>query len=73
MSPRWVGEVILPLLISAKVRTGTAYVPKGAWLRSSESGQTINALIPGHKADLAGGACYNDTQVDIEAVRGEEP
>ena len=63
------GEVILPLKISARIRRGTAYVPKGSWLRSSETGQTINALIPGHKADLAGGACYNDTQVDIESAR----
>ena len=62
------GEVILPLVISATIRSGTAYVPKGAWLRNSPTGQTINALIPGHKADIAGGACYNDTAVDIEAV-----
>jgi anaerobic selenocysteine-containing dehydrogenase len=64
------GEVILPLRISPRIRSGTAYVPKGSWLRNSGNGQTINALIPGHKADLAGGACYNDTQVDIEAAGG---
>ena len=61
------GEVVLPLVISSKVRTATVYVPKGAWLRGSPTGQTINALIPGHKADIAGGACYNDAVVDIEA------
>ena len=60
--------VILPLLVSSKVRTGTVYVPKGAWLRNSPTGQTINALVPGHKADIAGGACYNDATVDIEAA-----
>lgn len=60
------GEVVLPLLVSDKVRPDTVYVPKGAWLRGSPTGQTINALIPGHRADIAGGACYNDTQVDIE-------
>jgi anaerobic selenocysteine-containing dehydrogenase len=63
------GEVVLPLQISSSIRTGTVYVPKGAWLRSSESGQTINALIPGHKADIAGGACYNDARVDIVALQ----
>lgn len=62
------GEVILPLVISANIRSGTAYVPKGAWLKSSHTGQTINALVPGHKADIAGGACYNDATVDIEAA-----
>ena len=62
------GEVVLPLAISPRVRSDTVYVPKGGWLRSSVTGQTINALIPGHKADIAGGACYNDARVDIEAV-----
>lgn len=61
------GEVVLPLMISDRVRTNTVYVPKGAWLKNSPTGQTINSLIPGHKADIAGGACYNDASVDIEA------
>jgi len=58
-------EVLLRLAVSDKVKSGLLYVPKGAWLNSSESGLTINALIPGHKADMADGACYNDAQVDI--------
>ncbi|MEH6584225.1 MAG: molybdopterin dinucleotide binding domain-containing protein, partial [Halioglobus sp.] len=62
------GEVILPLLISSKVRPSTVYVPKGSWLSSSVTGQTINALIPGHRADIAGGACYNDARVDVAAL-----
>ncbi len=62
------GEVILPLVVSSSVRTDTVYVPKGAWLRGNTTGQTINALIPGHRADIAGGACYNDARVDIEAI-----
>jgi hypothetical protein len=45
------------------------YVPKGAWFASSESGLSINALIPGHKADMADGACYNDAQVNIASIR----
>lgn len=60
-------EVVMPLSVSDKVRCSTLYVPKGAWIKDSETGQTINALIPGHKADIAGGACYNDTTVDVEA------
>ena len=63
------GEVILPLVISDKVRAATVYVPKGAWLKNSSTGQTINALIPGHRADIAGGACYNDAQVDVAGAR----
>jgi anaerobic selenocysteine-containing dehydrogenase len=59
------GEVELPLVITDRVRPGTVYVPKGAWLRNSPTGQTINALIPGHKSDLHDGACYYDCSVDI--------
>ena len=62
------GEVQLPLCVTDSVRTGTVYVPKGAWRADSPTGQTVNALIPGHKADLAGGACYYDCTVDIEAI-----
>ena len=61
-------QVVLHLLLSDKVKSGLLYVPKGAWFASSESGLSINALIPGHKADMADGACYNDAQVNITSV-----
>lgn len=61
-------EVILELSLSDKVKPGVLYVPKGAWSSDSESNLTINALIPSHKADMADGACYNDTLVDIYAA-----
>jgi anaerobic selenocysteine-containing dehydrogenase len=60
--------VILHLQISDLVKPGVLVVPKGAWLSSSESSLSVNALIPGHKADMADGACYNDTQVDVVRV-----
>lgn len=60
------GEVLLPLTLSDRVKPGTVHVPKGGWISSSANGHTINALIPGHKADLAGGACYYDCTVDIQ-------
>ena len=59
------GEVVLKLRTTSAVRPGTLYVPKGSWLRTSETGQTINALIPDHRSDLVDGACYNDAQVEI--------
>lgn len=59
------GGVTLPLKITDTVKRGTLYTPKGAWLKSEKN--TINVLVPGHKADIAGGACYNDTQVKVEA------
>jgi anaerobic selenocysteine-containing dehydrogenase len=58
------GEVVLRLETTSAVRRGTLYVPKGSWLHTSETGQTINALVPGQRTDL-GGVCFYDTQVDV--------
>src|SRR5258706_1909538 len=59
------GEVFLPLRITAAVRSGVVSSEKGAWLRTSRNGQTVSALAPTHKADLAHGACYNDARVEV--------
>jgi anaerobic selenocysteine-containing dehydrogenase len=63
------GEVFLPLKITASVRPGVISSEKGAWLRTSRNGQTVSALAPTHKADLADGACFNDARVEVEALR----
>ena len=61
------GEVQLRARLSDKMRRGVVYSPKGAWRRSSATGQTTNALITADlKADIAGGAIYNETYVDID-------
>ena len=45
------------------------YSPKGTWLASSASGQTVNALIPSDiRADIVGGACYNETYAELERL-----
>ncbi|MEM1114430.1 MAG: molybdopterin-dependent oxidoreductase [Pseudomonadota bacterium] len=62
------GEVEMPLQVSERMRPGVIYVPKGAWLDASPTGQSVNALIPGHKSDLAEGACYYDCRVDVVAA-----
>jgi anaerobic selenocysteine-containing dehydrogenase len=60
------GEVVLRARITEDVPPGVVYCAKGAWLGSSPSGQTVNALISAdNKADIMDGACYNDTFVDI--------
>ncbi len=61
------GQVYLPLRVTASVRPGVVSSDKGAWLRTSPNGQTVAALAPTHKADLAEGACFNDTRVDVAA------
>jgi anaerobic selenocysteine-containing dehydrogenase len=59
------GEVHLPLKVTDRVRPGVVSTLKGAWFCTSDNGQTVSALAPGHHADIAGGACYNDTRVDV--------
>jgi len=61
------GEVHLPLKITDAVRPGVVSSLKGAWFSTSDNGQTVSALVPGHHADIAGGACFNDTRVEVAA------
>lgn len=60
------GKVFLPLRVTPAVRPGVVCSEKGAWLRTSPNGQTVSALAPTDKADLAAGACYNDARVEVE-------
>jgi anaerobic selenocysteine-containing dehydrogenase len=62
------GEVHLPVRVTDAVRPGVVCSLKGAWMKTSDNGQTVSALAPTHHADLAGGACYNDTRVEVESV-----
>ncbi len=61
------GEVYLLLQLTDSIRPGVVSSDKGAWLRTASNGQTISALAPTHKADLAEGACYNDSRVEVAA------
>jgi anaerobic selenocysteine-containing dehydrogenase len=61
------GSVILPLVITEAISRGVVASEKGAWLATSPTGQTISALVSAdERADLAQGACYNDTGVEVE-------
>jgi anaerobic selenocysteine-containing dehydrogenase len=63
------GEVVLPLRVTEAVPPGVVASEKGAWLASSPTGQTISALCSADdRADLAQGACYNDTAVEVRAA-----
>lgn len=60
------GAVVLVAEISEDVQPGVLYSPKGTWLATSETGQTVNALISADlKTDIMEGACYNDTYVEV--------
>jgi anaerobic selenocysteine-containing dehydrogenase len=60
------GAVILRLEITDDVPPGVVASEKGAWLSTSRTGQTISALVSAdQRADLAEGACFNDTPVEV--------
>lgn len=61
------GEVVVPLRISNSICPGTACLPKGAWRKASRNGYTSTALCPTTVNVVAGGACFNDARVEIEA------
>lgn len=65
------GEVHLPLKVTDRVAPGVVATLKGAWLSTSENGQTISALCPTHHADIAEGACFNDARVEVGALGRE--
>jgi anaerobic selenocysteine-containing dehydrogenase len=52
--------------IDASLRPGLATMPKGSWCRDFATGLTANALTPDTLSDLADGACFNDTRVEVE-------
>jgi anaerobic selenocysteine-containing dehydrogenase len=63
------GAVVLRLQITNSVPPGVVASEKGAWLVTSPTGQTISALVSADdRADLAEGACFNDTSVEVSAV-----
>jgi anaerobic selenocysteine-containing dehydrogenase len=61
------GEIRLPLRISDALPRGVVCTLKGAWLATSDNGQTVSALCPAHHADISEGACFNDARVEVGA------
>ena len=60
--------VTLKLRITDATREGVLYSPKGTWRSTSETGFTVNALIPSDiRTDIEDGACYHETFVDVRA------
>ena len=62
------GEIHLPLRVSDAVPRGVVATLKGAWLATSDNGQTVSALCPAHHADISEGACFNDARVEVAAT-----
>ena len=58
-------ELAIAARVDPDARPGVAVMPKGLWCREIAGGLTANALVPDTLSDLAGGACFNDTRVDV--------
>ncbi len=63
------GEVILNANVGQVVPPGVLCSLKGAWLETSPTNQTVNALIDSSsRTDIGDGADFNDTYADIEII-----
>ena len=62
------GTTELIARISEGTRPGVAYSAKGMWLASSSTDQTVNSLVIDIRSDIADGACFNDTYVEISGA-----
>jgi anaerobic selenocysteine-containing dehydrogenase len=58
-------ELVVAARVDADGRPGVAVMAKGLWCRDVAGGLTANALVPDTLSDLAGGACFNDTRVEV--------
>ncbi len=63
-------RIELTVNVTNDVRPGVAVVTKGYWARSfgHEDGLSLNALIPRGVEPLAGGACFNDTRIEVAGI-----
>lgn len=63
------GQTTLRLVVTDATRQGVLYSPKGTWRQTSDTGLTVNALIPSDlRTDIEDGACYNETFVEIKSA-----
>ena len=61
------GRVTLQVVVTDATLEGVLYSPKGTWRHTSDTGFTVNALIPSDlRTDIEDGACYNETFVEME-------
>ena len=60
-----VAEIEIDLVIDETLRPGVCFMPKGLWLRATQTGLTSNAFAPDELNDLASGACFNDARVEV--------
>ena len=62
------GEIHCLVRTNQDMKPGTVGLPKGLWRKSTMNGSTANALVSDASTDVGGGACFNDTRVDVTRV-----
>ena len=63
------GETFLTARITDSVLPGVLYTPKGTWLSTSETGQTVNALLNADiRTDIEDGACCNEAFCEVSHI-----
>ncbi len=62
------GAVVANLRISDHIRPGVVVLPKGVWRKASSNGLTSTALVADTLETVAGGACFNDARVEVQAA-----
>ncbi len=68
------GETHLVAKVTNAVLPGVLYTPKGTWLASSQTNQTINALLDADlRTDIENGACCNEADCDVARLQAHEP
>ena len=60
------GEVHCRVKLSELVCPGVVSMPKGAWRKASQNGQTATALAPDTASFVGNGACFNDARVEVQ-------
>lgn len=59
------GAITAEVRVDTDQRPGVAAMTKGVWWRSMPDGVGVNVLVPDSLSDLGGGACFNDTRVEV--------
>jgi anaerobic selenocysteine-containing dehydrogenase len=63
------GEVVCGLKLDTRLKPGVVSLAKGIWRRATLNGSVGNALVPDSVTPVSGGACFNDTRVEVEQAR----
>ena len=64
------GETLLTARVTDAVLPGVLYTPKGTWLSTSKTGQTVNALLNADiRTDIEDGACCNEVFCEVKRIQ----